>query len=88
MKTIGSTNNGNILLEATPAEVKALMRLTDVAQGRAMKYDIQPRSLEFDEGVEDTLEAIYEWMELKDRANVLRRMADRIDEAIKGKKAE
>lgn len=84
MKLIGHKEDGDVLLECSSREYKVLFQLMRVAQGRPTSYGIEPRD-PLDAETEATLSAICEWIEIKDRANALRRLAAMIDNEIKVK---
>lgn len=84
MKTIGSTPTGNILLEATPEEDRAIRLLIRVAKGHTYRVTVPfDTSQPLDDDTLAFLNAVREWFDVKDRANALRDLADQIDHALK-----
>ncbi len=83
MKRLGYLENGRILLECNEAEYKALHLLSEVADGKTIwgsSYEYANTGIDAD--LQSAFEAIKQWIEVKDRANQLRSIANRIDDVI------
>lgn len=84
MKTIGYTDTGNVLVECTQFILRAFNLLADTAKGKpfsAVYSDYMDRRIDAD--LAPAFRAITEWLQVKDRANALRELAQNIDAAIK-----
>lgn len=90
MKQIGTTNNGLILLEAHEREVNALKALRLAVKGKTIPQIafLDCRNGELDEDIIQIINAVMEWIQIADRANELRNLADKIDAALKMPKGD
>lgn len=84
MKTIGRTNEGKILVECSSDEIRAFDVLAETAKGRTFsEFYIAYADRQFDSDMLPVFQAIYEWLQVKDRSNALRVLADDIDRLLK-----
>lgn len=90
MKTVGTTDNGQHLVEMSRAELKAIQLLIQVADGQTMhEFDRDMYTAAFyEKDVAILLNAVSEWVQVASRANELRHLADRIDMALKMPESE
>lgn len=89
MKQIGRLENNNIMLEATELEVERLWLLSKMAKGGHWPYagyrnERDPMNAD----IAEALNAVIEWVTIKDHANQLRSLADEIDRIIQQSKSQ
>jgi hypothetical protein len=83
MKTLGTLDNGDLMVQASRKEIQLLSALVDVARGRAASFYVENFHRDnLDADVSTVLAAVVEWMEIKMRSNALRNIADEIDRAL------
>lgn len=83
MKRIGTTNQGNVLLECSQREASMLSALEMLMSGGTLPvWGVSPEYGHVDSDMTDVFNAITEWIQIKDRANLIRHCANELDAAL------
>lgn len=88
MKLIGHSIDRRYLLEATPDEFRALRHLAETSNGVPLKAYVSGRDEELDFDLAQSLDWIWSWIELKDKARHLHAVADGLEKLIKPESSE
>jgi hypothetical protein len=87
MREIGTTPEGNHIMEVGRQEFKALASLNFVKDGGDpdIFWFVPPDARPIVDDLTNPLNAVYQWVKLQGFANQLRDLAQRIEEAIQNK---
>lgn len=76
MRTIGSTVEGNTLVEMTPIEILAFSQLASVAEGHILAYPFQSQHKQAFGDMAPLFEAVRQWIENTEAVNRLQNVVN------------